>query len=206
MKENLEKIENWLKENANQIVDLSLQKPATESETLDLENVVGKALPADFKQLYFWHNGLNDDENIGSLFYGIDFLPIDRIISEYNYRRENYSENIPVQKVDGEIDASSIYNSGWVKFGFDSSHTSLYVDLAPSPEGKYGQIIFMDDEYEVGILVANSTAELVENFINDLENHLYHLDEDALEDGNHYLETAEKIDIVNWQNSEMWTR
>lgn len=206
MKENLEKIENWLKEHASQIVDFSLHKPATEGEILDLENVIGNRLPDDFKEVYFWHNGLNDDKNIGSLFYGMDFLPIDRIISEYNYRTENYPEKIHLQKTDKEIDPSDLNNLGWIKFAFDSSQTSLLLDLAPTSEGKSGQIIFIDDEYKVGILVANSTAELVENFKKDLEKKLYHLHKDALEDGNHYLETDFTIDIVNWETSEVWKR
>lgn len=54
--------------------------------------------------------------------------------------------------------------------------------------------------------MANSTKELIENFKNDLENNLYQLDEDALEDGNHYLTADQRIDIVNWETSEIWKR
>jgi len=61
MKENFEKIENWLKENAKKILELSLQKPATQDEISELEKIAGKELPDDFKELYLWHNGLNDD-------------------------------------------------------------------------------------------------------------------------------------------------
>ena len=83
---------------------------------------------------------------------------------------------------------------------------TFILDLSPTQNGKYGQIIFIDDEEEIGILVANSTAQLVENFKNDLENQLYYLNEDALEDENHFLEVDDKIDIVNWYASEVWKR
>lgn len=207
MKQNFEKIENWLKENAHRIADLSLQKSASESALNHLENTIGTKIPDDFKQLYFWHNGLTDNENIGSLFYGMDILSVERIISDYQNRKENnFSESFSLQKADKEINSFNMYNLGWVKFASDSSHTGLYLDLAPSEEGNYGQIIFIDDEYEVGIIVADSTAELVANLSNDLQNNLYYLDEDALEDGNHYLITDSKIDIINWETSEVWKR
>ncbi|WP_084694617.1 SMI1/KNR4 family protein [Chryseobacterium vrystaatense] len=194
-------------ENAIKILNLSLQKPATEDEIKELETATGKNLPGDFKELYLWHNGLNDQENFGSLFYGMDFFPVSRIIEEYRYKKEHYaSENIPLKKADKEIDSASMYNTDWIKFAFDGSHTSLLIDLTPASQGTYGQIIFIDDEYETGILVANSTAELIGKFKNDLENNLYQLDEDALEDENHYLTADKTIDIVNWETSEIWNR
>ena len=207
MKQDFEKIENWLKENAQKILNLSLQEPATETEINELEKTIGKDLPSDFVALYLWHNGLNDQENFGSLFYGMDFFSVDRIIEEYLYKKEHYAtESIPLEKVDKEIDPTNMYNNDWVKFASDGSHTNLFIDLAPSNQGNYGQIIFIDDVYGTGILVASSTSELIENFKNDLENNLYQLDEDALEDGNHYLTADSKIDIVNWETSEIWKR
>lgn len=207
MKQDFEKIENWLKENAQKILTLSLQKPAMAGEINELEKAIGKNLPSDFKALYLWHNGLNDQENFGSLFYGMDFFPVNRIIEEYLYKKEHYaSENILLEKADEEIDPTNMYNNNWIKFAFDGSHTSLFIDLAPTDQGNYGQIIFIDDEYGTGILVASSTAELIENFKNDLENNLYQLDNDALEDENHYLTADPRIDIVNWETSEIWKR
>lgn len=206
MKSNFEKIENWLNENAEKIITFSLQEPATSNAIDALEKAINKSLPKDFKELYLWRNGLGEDGNFGSLFFGMDFYPIERIINEYHSKGKFTAENISLKKGDKEIDRTNIYTSDWVKFAFDGSHTSLYLDLGPTNEGKYGQIIFIDDEYEMGILVADSTSQLVEDFAKDLEDNLYHLSEDALEDDNHYLETDQTIDIVNWQSSERWKR
>ena len=41
---------------------------------------------------------------------------------------------------------------------------------------------------------------------NDFQNDLFYLDDDAFEDGNHYLTADSKIDIVNWETSEIWKR
>lgn len=207
MEQDFAKIENWLKKNAQKILNHSFQKPATENEINELEKSIGKNLPNDFIALYLWHNGLDDQENFGSLFYGMDFFPINRVIKEYLYKKENYSsESIPLKKADKEIDPDNIYNVNWIKFAFDGSHTGLFIDFAPTEQGHLGQIIFIDDEYETGILVANSTSELINSFENDLENNLYQLDEDALEDGNHYLTVDSSIDIINWETSEIWKR
>lgn len=61
-------------------------------------------------------------------------------------------------------------------------------------------------EYEVGILVADSMTQLIENFLSDLEHGLYQLNEEALEDDNEFLECDESIDLINWHNSEKWAR
>src|SRR5690606_32053627 len=132
---------------------------------------------------------------------------IDRVISEYLDKKENYSDQkLSLAKVDKEINPTHIYAVDWIKFAFDGAHTGLFLDLSPSKDGKYGQIIFIDEEYEIGILVARSTTELIETLKNDLESDLYYLDKEALADENHYLTTDPKIDIVNWETSERWRR
>lgn len=207
MKEYLQNIEQWLSANAYKIIESSLQPPASELQLLELEAELGKALPNDFKQLYLWKNGLTDDENLGSLFYGMDFYPLDRVRQEFDRRRESDgNSNFELLTVDKEIDPSNMYNSDWLQLGFDGSHTGLFLDLAPSIDGQYGQVIFIDDEYRVGILVASTIRELVAHFSNDLVNGLYRLDDDALDEENHYLVPDGKISLVNWKNSERWAR
>lgn len=204
MNSDFQKIDAWLQKHASRIAEMSLQGLASPNKLIELEEEIGKSLPADFKELYLWHNGLVNEENFGSLFFGIDFFPIDRI-SEYKNRKASTLSG-PLINVDKGIDPSNIYNPNWIKFGFDGSHTAIFLDLAPGTDGIYGQIIFIDGEYETGIVVARSTAQLVADFASDLQNNLYHLHSDALEDGNHYLEPDARIDLVNWQTSERWKR
>lgn len=203
MKENFKNIEEWLNENAPKIVKESLQAPISERQWETFHNLLKKNLPDDFKTLYLWHNGMKDDENVGSLFYGMSFYSIDELLQNLEGRNE---EKITLKKWDKEIKPENINNPYWIRFAFDGAHTGLYLDLDPNNEGTYGQVIFIDDEYEVGILVANSVSDLVYQFTEDLEQGLYHLHEDALEDGNHFLETDDSIDIINWQDSVKWNR
>lgn len=50
----------------------------------------------------------------------------------------------------------------WIQFAHDGGRTGLYMDLAPTGKGNSGQIIFIDHEYNLGILVANSLRDLLE--------------------------------------------
>lgn len=197
------KITHWLTINANKIIELSLQSGAKESQLKELETLIGKRLPEDFKEMYRLNNGMDSSQNMASYFYGMDFFPIDRIINELK-REINLDDTIKLKKSSKEIDTSNIHNPNWLRFGFDGAHTSLFLDFSPSKFGKVGQVIFIDEEYQVGILVANSIAELLKNFANDCENGLYSLSEDALEDDCHFLELKSSIDIVNWIKADRW--
>ncbi|MDN3694471.1 SMI1/KNR4 family protein [Chryseobacterium tructae] len=204
MKESFRTIERWLSENAPKIVTNSLQPPVAEEQWGQFNKSIGKDLPDDFKQLYLWHNGMNDDENLGSLFYGMSFYTVEEMLQDKENRGER--EQVSLQQNDQEIKPDNICNPDWIRFAFDGAHTGLYIDLDPGIGGTYGQVIFIDDEYEVGMLVADSIRDLVHQFIIDLDKELYHLHEDALEDGNHFLEADDSIDIINWQDSMKWNR
>lgn len=206
MDTSLQIIKQKLTEIAPRIIEFSLNEGATEHDFEQLETLVGKKLPADFKELYKTYNGTNDEENWGNFFYGMTFSSLAEIVANYDFRRQqSESANTrALEKFDHQIESSNVFNSKWIQIGSDGSHCGLFVDLAPGEIGCYGQIIFIDNEYNVGILVANSTSELVDNFAADLKNNLYYLEPDALEDGHHFLETAQHIDLVNWNNVDKW--
>ncbi|MDR0230462.1 MAG: SMI1/KNR4 family protein [Flavobacteriaceae bacterium] len=206
MEENLKKVEAWLLEHANKIATYSLQSGATVQELKELEEEFGDILPDDFKQLYLWHNGMSDDENMGNLFYGMEFCSLEKVIRYFRDNKSQKQEKYPLQQVDRGIDASDIYNENWIMFGHDGSRTKLYIDLKPTSAGTRGQVIFIDEEAEVGILVANSIEELIEKFVSDLSDGLYELNEDALEDDEHFLEVDQSVDLVNWSMSDEWQR
>ena len=149
---------------------------------------------------------MNEDENLGNLFYGMAFLSLDEIKSKRSEFENWEDELFTLKHADPQIDSKNIQNSDWIIFAHDSGRTGLYLDLAPTTLGKVGQIIFIDMEYEVGILVADSMTQLIENFLSDLEHGLYQLNEEALEDDNEFLECDESIDLINWHNSEKWAR
>jgi cell wall assembly regulator SMI1 len=204
----LNRITGWLTHNAPRIVEYSLNKPATETEVLRLEQAFKKELPGDFISLYKTYNGINGEENMGNFFYGMLFLTIDSILADQEFRLTQSKDIgiIPLKHFDKEINGTDFYNPNWIALSFDGSRSYLRLDLSPSATGKYGQVIFVDGEYNVALLIADSIGALINNFANDLDNGLYSLNEEALEDGQHFLETVAGIDIVNWHNIEQWKK
>lgn len=197
-------IEQWLAANAPRILNESLNLGVNEDQLTVLETAISKSLPEDYKALYRWHNGMNEEENLGNFFYGMSFLPLADVLAEAEGRRQQEIEPIPLEKAAGALNPQNVLNPLWLKLGFDGSHTWLMVDLDPSEVGTYGQVIFVDEEYETGFLVADSVAGLLATFAQDLNMGLYQLNPDAVLEGEDFLETDASIDIVNWYNAKRW--
>lgn len=183
---------------APRIVELSLNAGATEADIVRFEQTIGKTLPEDFKELYRSINGNKDDENYGNFFYGYVLNSIDESIANWNFRKDFSKgfDTIPLNHFHPQIDGSNLYNSNWLEIGNTSGRDGLFIDLAPTEWGTYGQIIFLEATENIGVLVANSTQQLLEQFVSDLDNGRYYLAEDALDDGNHWLETKDDIDLL----------
>jgi cell wall assembly regulator SMI1 len=203
---NLQRVINWLTINASRIVEFSLNKPATDEQISNLQKHFDKKLPEDFINLYKTYNGMNDEENMGNFFYAMPFLSIDNIIADKEFRNTQSKDiaPIPLNHFDKEIDGTNFYNPNWLALCFDGSRSYLRLDLSPSDKGTYGQIIFVDGDYNVGLLIANSITALIANFANDIDKGLYSLNEEALEDEQHFLEADTQIDIINWHKIEKW--
>ncbi len=202
----VKQITQWLIANAPRIAELSLNPPATEEELSMLENTIGKTLPTDFRELYSTWNGMSDEENWGNFFFGMSFYTIDEIIADYEFRKSQSGKAgiIPLKKTDPEIDPFDFYNPAWIGIGTDGARSSLRLDLAPSDKGRYGQIIFIDGTYDIAAIVASSSIDLLRQFGGDLDKGLYSLEQDALEEGQHFLEPDQSIDLINWYHTERW--
>ena len=70
--------ENWLKKSTKQC-NYAFNEPASLEDFNQLKDVVGLELGEEFKRLYSIHNG---EVNSYGLFFGFDFLNINKIISE----------------------------------------------------------------------------------------------------------------------------
>jgi cell wall assembly regulator SMI1 len=196
-------IEQWLAAKAARILNESLNSGATEEQLITLETAIVKPLPEDYKALYRRHNGLNNESNMGNFFYGMSFLPLAEVLAEYQARRQE-KVFAPLAKAATAVTPQNLLNPHWLALGFDGSHTWLRVDLAPTEAGTYGQVIFVDEEYETAFIIADSVAGLLSTFAQDLLQGLYQLNPDATENGEDFLEVDASIDLVNWYNAERW--
>lgn len=202
--DSLRRIETWLNAHAPRILTESLNEGATESELSGLEAAIGKLLPDDYKALYRWRNGLDENaDNFGNLFYGLSFIPLAGVTAAFQSRAQG-PELCPPKYAQASVKADNVLNPYWLQLSFDGSHTWLCVDLDPAPTGCYGQVIFVDEVNESVFQVAISVEALLAQFADDLEQGHYSLLPDALEDGEEYISPAESIDVNIWYVAERW--
>lgn len=197
----LEKIKVLLDEKASKISN-ALQKPASEKSIQKLEQLVEKNLPNDLINLYKEHNGLNPSELV-NFAYGIPFIPIEESIRHIEMYKNKPNNDI-LKYSDPEIKEGYVFNSNRIPIGDDSGKTLLCIDLDPSVEGLNGQVILIDYDYDIAIKLNNSIEEYIQQFETDLINNKYSLQEDALDDNNHWLDPVREIDPINWFNSPTW--
>ncbi|HMJ46460.1 MAG TPA: SMI1/KNR4 family protein [Ferruginibacter sp.] len=204
----LNQITNWLIKNAPRIAAYSLNKPASTADLHNLSNLTVKQFPKDFLILYKTYNGINDDVNWGNFFYGMLFYSINDIIADQEFRTSQSKDiqSIPLKHFDPEINGTNLYNLNWIGLGSNGSRNSLRLDLSPAEQGTYGQIIFVDGDQLVAFVVADSITDLLNIFLKYLENGLYSLNSEALEDGQHFLDPNETIDLDNWPDIEKWKK
>ncbi|RYY18938.1 MAG: SMI1/KNR4 family protein [Cytophagaceae bacterium] len=198
------RITQWLAAHAPRVLEASLNPGASAAELSRLATAVGRPLPADYQELYRWHNGLNEEaDNWGSFFYGMHFLPLAEVLDAYQYQA-GQTKTSPLEKADATVRPAVLQNPYWLRLGFDGGHGWLCVDLDPAAAGTYGQVIYLYEIQEIAFRVAGSVTELLTEFAHDLERGLYSLDADALEDGNEFLVPDEQFDPGNWEWAERW--
>lgn len=203
--ESWDRIHRWLERHAPKIL-ASLNPGASTEEIAAVENTLGMALPVDWRELYCIHNGINDEKNHGSLFHGMNFFDLNRVVSEMVCALEsaNDSETVAVTKTDNGIRRDDMHRKEWIPLAHDWGEVLLRVDLAPDLTGTFGQIIFTDYAYNIAGLVAPSISAFLNDFANDLEGGRYFLNPDAIQDGAEFLSCVSEIDVINWWMSPQW--
>lgn len=197
------RIHDWLAAHAPKIMD-NLNSPATDAEILEAEKLLGHAMPDEWRDLYRAHNGMNSNSNFGSLFYGMQFLTLTEAVGDHKNNSVPVEVDTPVRAADNGISQKDIYNANWIAFASDGGDTKLRVDMDPGPTGKVGQVIFTDLADDTVILLDEGISQFMSTFVQDLELGRYFLNQDALEDGYHFLDCDAEIDIVNWSSSPRW--
>lgn len=206
MHDTLTAIDRWLAQHAAKILQYSLNPPAELTALHTLEQLSGFALPQSFNTLYQWHNGLDDQENIGNLCYGMSFLSLEQMSAYREEQKDLYGLNFELEHCDVQIKSDNAHHLGWLKFAENGARTGLYLDFDPTAQGTIEQVIFVDHDFDIALVVADSVEHMMQQFLHDLQQGLYQLHPDALEDDQHFLEPDQQIDLMNWHKSERWSR
>jgi cell wall assembly regulator SMI1 len=198
-----DRIHKWLSAHAPKILR-NLNAGAGDSEIVAAERALGQKMPQEWRDLYRAHDGMNTDQNTGSLFFGMQFLPLERVLREQTNNDVKGAKPLPVRAADPGIRLADMHNPKWIAFAHDCGNTLLRVDLDPGEGGRVGQVIFTDHADDTVIVLAPSLPAFLAEFAGDLEAGRYFLDKDALADGNEFLNCKAEIDVVNWSFSPRW--
>ncbi len=133
----------------------ALFNPGVEESELDkLEKATGITLPEEFRLLYRSHNG--EGAGLSGFLAGFGWMELEAVLGEWKaLQQAAYSI---VSNKPGEIREGAC-QKGWIPFGDDGGGSFLVVDLAPGPEGTYGQIITIDHDSDISYVIAGSLSE-----------------------------------------------
>ncbi|CAH2354433.1 KNR4/SMI1 homolog 2 [[Candida] railenensis] len=85
-------------------------------------------------------------------------------------------------------------HKGWIPFVKDDGGNQIAIDLAPGPTGIWGQIIIFGRDFDTKIVIASSFQEFIFNFVTDLENGNFQIDQDEGNESYGYLEISRNDD------------
>ncbi|ABN67349.2 Protein involved in (1,3)-beta-glucan synthesis [Scheffersomyces stipitis CBS 6054] len=88
------------------------------------------------------------------------------------------------------------YHKGWVPILKDHIGNQIALDLAPGPQGIWGQVIIFGRDYDTKLVVASSFQEFIFNFVNDLEAGNYEIDSAQLHEDLGYLSNSRNDDYM----------
>lgn len=77
----------------------------------------------------------------------------------------------------------SYSHRGWIPIIKDDCGNQIAIDLAPGPNGTWGQVIIFGRDYDTKLVIALSFQEFIFTFVNDLENGNYKIDDNSEKDG-----------------------
>ncbi|CUM48652.1 unnamed protein product [Debaryomyces tyrocola] len=72
---------------------------------------------------------------------------------------------------------------GWIPFLKDFCGNQIAIDLAPGPQGHWGQIIIFGRDYDTKLVIASNLQEFIFGFVSDLELGNFQIDQNDQDDG-----------------------
>ncbi|MCT4507407.1 MAG: SMI1/KNR4 family protein [Tepidibacter sp.] len=117
----------------------------------ELESLIGKKVPEDFRRLYLEHNG--EGNMIFGVMAGFRWMNIELVINEWKSLQESAYDIIGDK--DGLIKEGT-FKKGWIPFAEDCGGSFLVMDLEPGIKGTYGQIITIDHNSSISYVISES--------------------------------------------------
>ena len=192
MESSVEKLLCWIKENASDVF-MHLNKGATVEDIEAVERETGLLLPDDYKAFLQQHDGEDGASWLALFGDGNQLLPCRSIVSQYKLDQELgkkfHDPKMEIIKFwKDRTDGGVIFVNGpvkplmlhpkWLPMTCMNGNVFRYFDYDPAPGGVVGQIIEVDPENCSYDVLAENFSELVETYLNDLQNGVYKVDDE----------------------------
>jgi cell wall assembly regulator SMI1 len=120
------------------------------------------------------YDGVASAFGFSTHYYEYDLIPFKNIVSEWeNIQNLQFGDSLEESNLEGyspKVKADDYTNSKWIPFAEGHDGDYLLYDTDPSEEGKYGQIVELQNESWERNIVADSFVELLQNEIDALKN------------------------------------
>jgi cell wall assembly regulator SMI1/ankyrin repeat protein len=153
-----------------------LNKGATDAQLQEVETATGLKLPADFVAAYTIHNGNQDGPDDLSpppepSKAGYFLLATEDIVAEWRSWKQllDGGEFAGRQSGPDRGIRDAWWHFGWLPFALNGGGDSYCLDLAPTPDGKVGQVITMSHETAERKLLTPSFAQWLADLAESLE-------------------------------------
>ena len=160
-----ERLESWLAAHAPQIYT-GLTPGTSEDDLHDLETLIGRKLPADYRALYRRHDDWGRALRLSHcslMEVRQEWLVWQELEPEFGAETEGHVSHPP-----GAITPRYI-NLGWIPFLKDWGGNSVGVDLAPGPGGVSGQVITFGRDENAKYVLASSLEDFLQEYLRRLE-------------------------------------
>jgi cell wall assembly regulator SMI1 len=163
-----ERMENWLKKHAPEVLE-DLNPGATESEIMELEVALGIKLPESFKDSLRIHNGQSGDSQW--LVAGWELLSTQRILDEWTVWKELYDkESFEEWSPEPQVGIANVWwQPAWIPITYNGCGDHHCLDLAPTNEANKGQIISMWHDSEEREILGKSYKEWFAHLVQTFE-------------------------------------
>lgn len=158
-----------------------------------IEEILKINLPDDFKDLYLLYNGEKFREEFG-FFAGFGYMKLNNVVDTIKINRT--IESILLPDNNDKIIEESISQKILIPFATDWGSCNFAIDLKPSQNGKIGQIIAVDLDYDNCFYICDSISDFYEIILKMLkDNFMFYNNESKAFDlkCGHFIDSIDKI-------------
>ncbi len=145
----------------------SFNHPASKEQIAAYEQLIGRPLPADLKELYECHNGQERQEKYGlEFFFSLPFITIEESMEQWKFLNQQLGDtssfDINVHSIPADYIREQYINAGWIPISKDSGGNYIGIDINPDVKGTPGQVINFGRDENTKYVIASGVKELLE--------------------------------------------